>query len=324
MAQKKYRKRTGEISNKASASLHPALENLKERLSSPRLKAPGTIYTYMRTAENFLAWLGDGKIPDAGDFRRHFIHRREQNISERTLNKEFYQLKKLALANGWNWPFEADDAPYSEEEPRSPALRQEDVDKLIMAQHLYSKSERFFLAVSTTWGCRREELRRIVKRDYDKESILIRTAKHGRRTRHLIPEVLKPIFEAYHPKEHDAETFRKMFIRICDKAGVEIGQGYGFHSIRRTLRTLGEWALAANKVPMSIWADYQGWSRRTKGVAYGGAAMLGVYSHPEILSSDSFAIDKIIYPIHPFLPVWEKALAEHPLVDERQKSTGQV
>jgi integrase len=320
MAQKKYRKRTGKISNKASVSLHLALENLKERLSSPRLKAPGTIYTYLRTARNFLTWLGDGKIPDAGDFRRYFIYRREQGISERTLTKEFYQLKKLALSNGWDWPFEADDVPYSEEEPRSPALRQEDVEKLIMAQHLLSKSERFFLAVSTTWGCRREELRRIVKRDYDEESILIRTAKHGRRVRHLIPEVLKPIFEAYRPKEHGARIFSEMFIRICRKADVKIDRGYSFHSIRRTLRTLGEWALAANKVPMSLWADYQGWSRRTKGVVYGGAAMLGVYSHPEILSNDPFAIDRIVYPIHPFLPVWGKALAEHPLAEEKEES----
>ncbi|GAJ11098.1 unnamed protein product [marine sediment metagenome] len=34
----------------------------------------------------------------------------------------------------------------------------DDIEKLIKAQHLYLKSERFFLAVSTTWGCRREEL----------------------------------------------------------------------------------------------------------------------------------------------------------------------
>ncbi|MBA7550760.1 hypothetical protein ES705_43283 [subsurface metagenome] len=38
-----------------------ALENLKERLSSPRLRAPTTIQTYLETAKHFLTWLGDGK-----------------------------------------------------------------------------------------------------------------------------------------------------------------------------------------------------------------------------------------------------------------------
>ncbi|GAI92954.1 unnamed protein product, partial [marine sediment metagenome] len=35
-------------------TLHPALENLKERLSSPRLRAAGTILTYLETGAKFL------------------------------------------------------------------------------------------------------------------------------------------------------------------------------------------------------------------------------------------------------------------------------
>ncbi len=79
-----------------------ALENLKERLSAPRLRAPGTIKTYLVTGRQFLNWLGDGKEPTDSDFRRYFIYRRENNISERSLRKEFFILKKLAQANGWN------------------------------------------------------------------------------------------------------------------------------------------------------------------------------------------------------------------------------
>lgn len=284
-----------------------ALENLKERLSAPRLRAPGTIQSYMETADRFLSWLADGREPTASDYRQYFIYRREQNISERTLRKEFFHLKKLALANSWPWTFVAEDTPFSEEEPVAPALMPGDIEKLIKAQHLYLKSECFYLAVSTTWGCRREELARIKKRDYDTESILIRTAKHGRRVRHLIPDVLKPIFEAYRPKEHTPTAFSIMFHRICDKAEVKLGKGYSFHSIRRTLRTLLEWRLAKNSLPLSLVADYQGWSKTTKGIAYGGAPMLGVYAHPEVLSSDPFAVDRLVYPVHPFLPFWEEA-----------------
>jgi integrase len=287
-----------------------ALENLKERLSAPRLRQPTTIQTYMETAEHFLAWLGDSKEPTDSDFRRYFIHRRENNISERTLRKEFFILKKLALSNGWGWPFTKDDTPVSEEEPNAPALPPDDIEKLIKARHLYLKQERFFLAMSTTWGCRREELARTKKRDYDDNSILIRTAKHGQRVRHLIPDVLKPIFEAYHPKQHTPPALTIMFHRICDKAGVKLGKGYSFHSIRRTLRTLLEWRLAENRLPLSLVADYQGWSKTTKGIAYGGAPMLGVYAHLEVVSSDPFAVDRLVYPIHPFLPLWEEATSK--------------
>ena len=288
------------------------LENLKERLSSPRLKAPGTIQTYLETGKRFLSLFPDGQPTDS-DFRQYFIYRREQNISERTLRKEFFHLKTLALANSWPWPFTArNDAPVSEEEPSAPALMPEDIEKLIKARCLLLKSDLFFLAVSTTWGCRREELARIRKRDYDDNSILIRTAKHGPRVRHLIPDVLKPIFEAYRPKQHTPTALSIMFHRICDKAEVKVERGYSFHSIRRTLRTLLEWHLAENRLPLSLVADYQGWSKTTKGIAYGGAPMLGVYDHPEVLSSDPFAIDRLIYPIHPFLPWWEEVTSKKP------------
>lgn len=290
--------------------MHPALENLKERLSAPRLRAPGTIQSYLETGARFLTWRGDGGESTASDFRRYFIFRREHNISERTLTKEFYHLKKLALANSWEWSFTSDDAPFSEEEPFAPPIMPTDIETLIRAQHLYSKTERFFLAVSTTWGCRREELARIKKRDYDNESILIRTAKKGQRRRHLIPDVLKPIFEAYRPKEHTPRALTTMFHRICHKAGVNLGRGYSFHGFRRTRRTLLEWNLAAERLPLSIVADDQGWSKKTKGLTYGGAAMLGVYAHPEVISSDPFFLDRLIYPLHPFLPWWEEATEE--------------
>ncbi len=284
-----------------------ALENLKERLSSPRLRAPTTIKSYLETGQRFLNWKADGQTPTAGDFRRYFIYRREHNISERTLRTEFFHLKKLALSNDWGWPFTKDDTPYSEEEPFQPPLMPEDIEKLIKAQHLYLKSERFFLAVSTTWGSRREEMARIKKRDYDIDSILIRTAKHGQRVRHLIPDVLKPIFEAYRPRQHNPATLSYMFHRVCHKAGVKVEKGYGFHSIRRTLRTLLEWRLAENRLPLSLVADYQGWSKTTKGIAYGGAPMLGVYAHLEVVSSDPFAVDRLVYPVHPFLGFWKES-----------------
>jgi len=32
---------------------------------------------------------------------------------------------------------------------------------------------------------------------------------------------------------------------------------------------------------------------------------LGVYDHPEILSGDPFALDRLVLKVHPFIKVWE-------------------
>ena len=284
--------------------MNEAIENLKLVLTSPRPRAPGTLSSYIQTAKTFLEWLGDNKPPTDKDFRRYFLHRREKGIGERTLTKEFVQLNKLALANDWPWPFTSDDRPVAEEEPFAPAFTPEEVQTLIKARDEYSKGELFYLAVSTTWGLRREEMVRIRKRDYTETSIKIKTAKHGRRVEHIIPDEINSILQDYHPKLNNINSLSYMFYRVLDKAGLERQKGYGWHSVRRTLRTLLEWNLAENRLPLSLVADFMGWSKTQKGIIYGGAPMLGVYAHPEIMSSDPLAIDKLVLSIHPFVPLW--------------------
>jgi hypothetical protein len=41
-------------------------------------------------------------------------------------------------------------------------------------------------------------------------------------------------------------------------------------------------------------------------VRYGGVSMVGIYRHPEILDTDPYGNDKVIYSVHPFLPLWQK------------------
>ncbi|MBA7549656.1 hypothetical protein ES705_42147 [subsurface metagenome] len=293
------------------------LENLKLVLTSPRERAPGTITSYLQTARFFLEFLGDRQMPTGQDdtaaaeagriFRRFFLHRREQGISERTLTKEFVQSKKLAEANNWPWPFTSDDKPVAEEEPLAPAFTPEEIETLIKARDEYSKGELFYLAVSTTWGLRREELVRIRKRDYNEQTIKIKIAKQkGRvlRVEHVIPDEINPILQNYHPRLKSRGSLTYVFYRVLNKAGIERRKGYGWHSIRRTLRTLLEWNLAENRLPLSLVADYMSWSKTQKGIVYGGAPMLGVYAHPEIISTDPFGIDRLVLGVHPFVKHW--------------------
>lgn len=294
-----------------------SLENLKLVLTSPRERAPGTITSYLQTARFFLKFLGNRQMPTGKDdtaaaeagriFRRFFLHRREQGISDRTRTKEFVQLKRLVEANNWPWPFTSDDKPVAEEEPFAPAFMPEEIETLIKARDEYSKGELFYLALSTTWGLRREEMVRIRKRDYNEQTIKIKIAKQkGRalRVEHIIPDEINSILQDYHPKLKSRGSLTYAFYRVLNKAGIERRKGYGWHSIRRTLRTLLEWNLAENRLPLSLVADYMGWSKTQKGIVYGGTPMLGVYAHPEIMSADPFGIDRLVLGVHPFVKHW--------------------
>src|SRR4030042_1851611 len=221
VTRRKNKKKALAAANKAATKLHPALERLIERLSSPRLRAPGTLSSYLVTGTNFLTGLKSNQTPTDSDFRQYFIRRRREGISERTLRKEFFHVKKLALANGWPWPFEADDTPYPEDEAQSHPLSLEQIEQLIRSRGKYSTAERFYMAVATTWIVRREDLSRIKKRDFDGDIFVIHHSKHGRNVNHLIPPALKQIFADYRPKEHNPTSLSLMFKRICGKARVE-------------------------------------------------------------------------------------------------------
>jgi len=284
-----------------------ALENLKLVLTSPRERAKGTIASYLQTARRFLEFLGDKRQPTDKDFRRYFLQRRDQGITERTLDKEFAHLKKLANANQWPWTFTSDDRPVPREEARQLPLTPEEVETLIKAKDKLTKGEQFYLAVSTTWGCRREELLKLRKRDYNEETITITIAKQKKkikRVRHVMPDEIKPILLGYHPNLKTATALSYMFARIMKKAGLGQRKGYGWHSIREGLKTALTWSLSDARKPVSLIADFMGWSKAEKGIAYGGAPMLGHYDHPEIMAGGPLALDELIVSLHPFLKFW--------------------
>ena len=301
---RKRRTKALATAGKTVSKLHPILQNLVERLSSSRLGAPSTLASYLVTGSNFLSALQDNQSATDSDFRQFFIRRRHEGISERTLRKEFFHVKKLALANGWPWPFESDDAPYSEKEQKLPVLLQVEVEQLIKARAKYSKAERFYLAVATTWIVRREDLSRIKKRDFDSDVFTIHHSKHGRVVKHLIPDALKPIFADYRPKVHSGPALSTMFRRICAKAGLEHKKGLGWDSIRYRLNTLLKEVCSSQERLSSSFVDDYAEGKGKVSVRHGRSDMTEDYRHPEILDTDPHGIDKVIYSIHPFLPLW--------------------
>ena len=280
------------------------LENLKLILTSPRPRAPSTLTSYLSVANNFLAWLGDRLPPDEMDLRRYFMHRRKEKISDSTLRTAFAVLEKLYKANHWDWPLVKGDRPELSSEANTPAFTRGEVEQLVLKRELYSKGECFYLAIATIYAPRRVELARIEKRDIKGHTIYIDTAKKGEKRTHLIPDEIMPYIEAYHPKEHNVASLSAMFQSICNKGLEEMRKGYGWHSFRRTLDTLLISALAKADEDITYVGYFPRWSRREFGQKFAGTRMAGVYARPEVLSSEPFHIDQVVFKVHPFLSLW--------------------
>lgn len=294
-------------------TIEEAIDNLRLDLSSPRERSRGTISSYVQTAKTFLDWRRSMEplswlVPPTDlDFKRYFVWRRQNGVSERTLAKEFSHLQKLTEANKWDWPFTVDDRPVARDKSFQPACTPGDIETLIRAREAYTNQELFYLAISTTWGRRREEMVKIRRTDLSETSIRIQTAKqrHGpSSTEKLIPEEIRDILLSYQPNITAVSTLSFLFARLLEKAELGQRKGWGFHSIRRTLETAIQWKLAENELPLSLVGDYMSWSKTRASTAFGGAPMAGVYTHHEVMLSGDFAVDRIILPIHPFLPLW--------------------
>jgi len=287
-----------------STAQNNALENLKLVLTSPRRRAQGTLTTYLSIANDFLTWLGERIPPDEMDLRRYFIKRRDEGIGEGSLRTTFAILQKLYHACHWTWPLEKEDRPEAPLEVNAPAFTREEVAELIKNRDLYSRGERFYLAIATIYAPRRIELARIRGRDIKDHTIYIDTAKKGEKRTHLIPDEIMPYIQAYRPRQHNVSTLSATFDRICKKGLGQNKKGYGWHSYRRTLDTLLPMALAKADKPLTLVGYFLRWSRRSTGSRFLGTPMGGIYARPEILSSDPFFVDREVFEVHPFLPLW--------------------
>lgn len=295
-----------------------AISELTLALESPRLKARGTKESYLCMANQYCAWLGDRYPPGDRDVRLYISERRKAGWKEGSLSTLFAALKKLHLANKWEWGFTKDDRPLPDQDGFTPAFTEEELATLIRNRDKYSPAETFFLALSLTFGPRREELSRVTKKDLSVDhvnritgdittSILIHTAKKGPPRWMLIPDELLPAILDYKPDNMCSSGLSYLFHRFCKKGLGDPYDGYGFHSVRRTLDTLAPFNLANARIPLTYWPTYMRWTKRRIGQVFMESAMAGHYTHPEILDQgDPFSLDRLLLPIHPVLHYWRE------------------
>jgi integrase len=153
------------------------------------------------------------------------------------------------------------------------------------AKEVCSERELGFLAASSVYGLRREEIGSLEVRD---GVVKVNTAKGGEVTFQLIPDAIKDYLKGYRACK-DVRYMTRVFQSIVSKVGLEVNRGYGWHSIRRALAT----ELVFRDVSAMNIMRFMRWSDASLKGEFG---MLTIYAKRE-----QDKIDKSIFEVHPFL-----------------------
>jgi integrase len=279
------------------------LENYTRRLScTGALRAQ-----YIRYAVEFLDYAG-------GEITREKVlsyveKQRRKGQSDGTVNFKFRQIRTIFSRNNMEWPFNRGEAPQiRENKVNAPALDPEVIIEMIEAVKKKGQvDERFFLALSSTYGVRRTELRNLIPGDILlKDRVLhIATAKHGRDRNHMIPEQIVPYLEAYEFSETTVSDFYLLGVwyRLENMVGMEHTNRVGFHAVRRTIDTM-----LLRSLPDATVSSFMRWKQRTSSsmsFRYSAQTFVGKGGPTTKVTGESLETDKLVFEVHPFIKYWE-------------------
>jgi len=271
------------------ADVAEALERLNREMTWAAKPSDDTLYRYQRLGLNFLNSL-DHFPPTTDDVKNWILPLPSQSYKRWV----YYILKKLFLANHWEWDIKK---PPEKGEVLPPTLDYDTISYLILARELLDPRQRAYLALSTVYGFRRAELASLSKNNFNHQ-LVVATVKRGRVRVHSIPDEIRDVVLGYEFHRIDPSWLSRIFQRILRDAGLDPMPGYGFHSIRSSLIT--QLILAGvNPVVISKW---MGWKTLPSEMTQLGVSrMLEVYGRPEVEEAD-----EIIFSFHPWLKLWGK------------------
>lgn len=263
---------------------------------------------YLSYARSFMEQ-SDGL--DRASVDRYLDYLREQGRKPGTVNFAFRVLRRLFVVNGLPWEYRRGEAPtIGERDEYRPQLSTDIIEVMVTTAKsggLYP-DESCFLALSTTYGLRREELANLVPEDVDlaNSAIYIGTIKKGRQRYHKVPpEIVSPYLE-----DHDfsrvfaLSTMSQMFKKILDKSGLGSlnSQRLGWHTIRRALFD----GLVNNGVNTLAARAFLRWKSATGDMAmparYYGNVVVGLEGSRPVMEEAKG--DEEIFKLHPFLGFW--------------------
>lgn len=270
---------------------------------------------YLKYARDFLVH-SHGHF-DRQSIDRYIEHLRSKKMADGTINFAFRVIRTMFKRNeeqlkveGVEWPYRHGEAPQiREDEIDAPALDPDFIRDMIAAVRKKGDAkDRAYLALSTTYGLRREELTRIMADDIKlaDRTIHVATAKHGRERTHLIPEEIIPYLRAYDfAKPVTLQELLLIWRRAEYYAGKKHIPRVGWHSVRRTLDTL----LLDAGIPEFTVMSFMRWKQKTSSnMAFRYSAQKfvgGKQGTTTKLGSAVLKVDEEIFSKHPFLEAWE-------------------
>jgi hypothetical protein len=192
-----------------------------------------TARCWRRLTTKFEVCCGTKSKYDRDDVIRYLSSLREQGYRQSSIDVMVRPLKLLAQIQGWNFPRLV-----------MPKVRDGDVSRPILShgevcqmirrgKEVLSNRELAYLALSTTYGLRREELSGLGRID---GKVTVETVKGGPVTTHVVPGKIKPYLAGY--ERSGVRYMSLLFQRIIRKLGITLpGENYGWHAIRRALAT---------------------------------------------------------------------------------------
>lgn len=215
---------------------------------------------------------------------------RKRGYCQNTINTNLRPVALLAKIQGWDYP-KLSMKKVKDSDVSRPIFETEDVLKLIkVGREVLNSRELALLALSTTYGLRREEMCNTSEPVITDGHITISAVKGSMKTTHLIPEEIADYIKDFRA---DSTSYATMaFASIIKKTGIKVDKGFGWHSIRRSLAT----ELMMVEISGLNVLRFMRWS---EGVLTGDLGMLRLYAKKE-----QGRIDTEVFRVHPFLGAW--------------------
>lgn len=246
---------------------------------------------YLSQIRKFIKFAGDRARYDKWDVRRYIANLREDGYSSNYIKGSWYALKLFFESRDLPWDFRRGDVPKLErDEVKKIVMPFDDAKRLIeYTRQSGFDDEKVIIALSTTYGLRRSEIASLRSENIDKDTIFIKTKKHGEARKHLIAKEISFIKEFnFDKKMPSTSTTNTIFNSLCLGAKIKRERGQNIHSIRRFLVVY----LTGAEIPELMMKNYLRWRVR------GDIAQ--EYYRPDFREVDS----KIFKALEPILSLW--------------------
>jgi len=211
-------------------------------------REPSTIRVYSEFAQRFARFTGKEQDFTEMDALAYIDHLIGAGYSDSSVRWSYYALKRVYRAVHSPFTITLEDLPLgSRGAVHRPVLSPDEVAGLIaFTRQFGTPAEKFYLAMSTTYGLRRVELSRLSEESFTavngaETTVRVDTAKHGAPRTHLIPDEIKPVvrdaLQANGLLGYSISGLTAMFRELHHKAGLKRDGALGWHSIRRALDT---------------------------------------------------------------------------------------